>query len=266
MKIVLAYLLITIATLSYGQDNITPRLNEQPKPWSVQFEYSPLNFAISKSFVDEAPGSPRPANVSNKNTHQFGVAVFRNLNSYSFGMAACTYSFRQNLALTVPNDLIDGVTQYAETNQTFFRQKFAISGEARYNIKRVSLGLRIGVYSTFRQNNIEADGFLQKSTNNSELGQKTIIVEEKWYDSDTRFVGSISRISIEYKIIEQLRLGFNLTYNDFIKSQEKLYYKINVREDLDWKGSPSQPPVINDLRLFEPLWMAGFNIVYIPNF
>lgn len=215
---------------------------------------------------DPAAGSARAGKVSNKNTHQVGLSLLRQNKSLAYGIAISTYGCRQNLQLKIPNNIIDGAIQYAETDRDFFRQKLAISGELQYNLNKLTIGLRLGIYATFRQNNVENDGYLNKSNFNSELGRKQIEVEEKWHAGESNFSGSISRLSIQYAIIEQLRIGTSITYNDFIKSQEKLYYTVKIREDTDWTNSTSPPPVVNNLRLYEPLWVLGFNITYIPKF
>ena len=111
MKYTILNLLLIFPILVFGQEDRPLRHLENSNPWSFQVEYSPVNIALTKTFDERAVGLPRPADVSNRITQQFGIAVFRHKNSFACGVALSSYSFRQNLKITIPNDLDDGTAQ-----------------------------------------------------------------------------------------------------------------------------------------------------------
>lgn len=173
-----------------------------------------------------------------------------------------TNSFHQNFNHTFYFEPDNELSRH----QTYIEFKsfgFAPHAVVQWKKQNVSLGLRIGRYTFINQNNCPEDFQIYKYRGGPGNLKIATDLKRRCRSSEDLSFKNLFELEFMTRIHNDFWAGLTVNYRGSIRSSYRTkLFSFSLAHDQDFAPENSEPPLINDISIYEPRFQLGANLRY----
>lgn len=230
----------------------------------IFIDLAPFTFVSGEVVTEQVSDPPFAYKHKNRSTPTVEVTLQKSWEILSLGFGVSTHSVSQTFSISSP--LLREET-YQSTSYNFFRHMAGVHVYAGFrHFDNFQIGVRFGVYATLFQNKCtdNINSFMVR--NNSEMGTKKAHLIHECETVESGLTKALSQLEFYYRIRGNFWGGIDLVYFRWRNNYNRKFLSFQLSEDLEWTDGSTEPPLINDIEVFEPKIQIGINLRYEFNF